>query len=148
MKRSGLSLPDDQKNKVEEMQNEIAALERKASQNINEDDTKIECSIEELAGLDEGFINRLEKVEGKENTHRYVSLKYPEIFPALRLVKSGDVRQRLTIAKESQCQDINTELLEDLLVKRQQIAEMLGYKSYSKFVLEERMAKSSECLEL
>lgn len=101
MKRSGLSLPDEQKNKVEQMQNEIADLERKASQNINEDDTKVECSIEELAGLDKGFIDRLEKVKDKEETHRYVSLKYPEIFPALKLVKSEDVRERLTRAKES-----------------------------------------------
>ena len=83
------------------MQNEISDLERQAGQNINEDDTKVECLIEELEGLDKGFIDRLEKVEGKEDTHRYVSLKYPEIFPALKLVKNGDVRQRLTIAKES-----------------------------------------------
>ena len=69
------------------------------------DQTKVECAIADLDGLDADFINRLEKVEGKEETHRYVSLKYPEIFPALRLVHDGETRKRLLYAKEQQCQE-------------------------------------------
>ena len=89
--RDGLGLPPDQREAVAKMKQEIADLERKASQHINEDKTKVECAIAELDGLKEDFISKLEKVEGKEG-YVYISLKYPEIFPALKLVKSSDVR--------------------------------------------------------
>jgi len=66
-------------------------------------------------------------VEGKEETHVYISLKYPEVFPALRLVKNPDIRKSLDKAKGAQCRDVNAPLLEDLVVKRQKLAELLGY---------------------
>jgi Zn-dependent oligopeptidase len=138
--RDGLALPEDQREAVGKLKQEIADLERKASQNINEDKTKTECAVAELDGLKEDFISKLEKVEGKEG-YVYISLKYPEIFPALKNVKSGEVRKRLDKAKGSQCRIENAPILEELVTKRQKYAEMLGYKSYSKYVLEERMAK-------
>lgn len=76
-------------------------MERTASQNINNDDTKVECEIKLLNGLPDDLIARLEKVKDKESTHAYVSLKYPEIFPALRLVKHPETRRRLMYAKET-----------------------------------------------
>lgn len=138
--RDGLGLPEDQREAVAKMKNDIADLERKASQNINEDKTKVECAVSELEGLKEDFIAKLEKVEGKEG-HVYISMKYPEIFPALRLCKNSDIRCKLMKAKESQCRTENVPILEELVEKRQQYAEMLGYKSYSEFILEIRMAK-------
>ena len=99
------------------MKKEIADLERKASQNINEDKTKVECAIADLDGLKEDFIKKLEKVEGKEG-HVYISLKYPEIFPALKMVKNADIRAKLSKAKESQCRVDNAPLLEELVTKR------------------------------
>ena len=89
----------------------------------------------------------LEPVEGKEETHRYVSMKYPEVFPAMRLVKDSETRKRITLAKESQCQEANVPLLEELVAKRAEISRILGYDSMSKFVLEERMAKKPEIVE-
>lgn len=38
-------------------------------------------------------------------------------------------------------------LLEDLIVKRTEVARILGYDSFSKYVLEERMAKLPENVE-
>ena len=70
-----------------ELKNEIAGIERQASQNINEDKTKVEFKEEDLEGLPSGIIETLEKVSGKEG-YRYVSMKYPEILPALRLCKN------------------------------------------------------------
>ena len=115
--RNGLGLPEEQREAVAAVKKEIADLERKASQNINEDKTKVECAITDLDGLKEEFIKKLEKVEGKEG-HVYISLKYPEIFPALKMVKNADIRAKLSKAKESQCRVDNAPLLEELVTKR------------------------------
>lgn len=105
MERSGLNQPPDVRERIIALQNEISNLEREASQNINEDQTKVECEIAKLDGLPEDLLNTLEPVEGKEETHKYVSMKYPEVFPALRLVKDAETRKRIALAKESMCQD-------------------------------------------
>lgn len=128
--RDGLGLPTEQREAVAKMKQEIADLERKASQNINEDKTKVECAVSDLEGLKEDFIEKLEKVEGKDG-HVYISMKYPEIFPALRLCKNSEIRAKLMRAKEAQCRTENAPILEELVVKRQKYAELLGYRSYS-----------------
>lgn len=116
-------------------------IERKASQNINEDKSKLPFAITDLEGLSQEQLDKLEKVEGKEETHRYISTKYPEIIPAMRLVKSGEVRKALSLMKGTVCMAENEPLLQELVDKRQQLAELLGYKSFSAYILETRMAK-------
>lgn len=86
------------KAQLKPLQDELSELERQAQSNVDEDDTKVECTIEELDGLPESILQKLEPVEGKEETHRYVSMAYPEIKPALQLVNSDEVRRRLFVA--------------------------------------------------
>ena len=141
--RNGLGLDDEKRAKVALLKQQLADLERKSSQNIGEDTTKVEFLLKDLDGLPQDAIDRLEKVEGKEETHRYISMKYPEIFPALRLVKSEEVRQKLDLARGQQCLWPNQSYLEELAEKRHEFALCLGYSSYSEFILEIRMAQKA-----
>lgn len=59
----------------------------------------------------------------------------------MRLVKSGEVRKALGRMKGTVCMTENEPLLQELVDKRQQLAELLGYKSFSAYILETRMAK-------
>lgn len=105
------------------------------------------CSLEELDGLSSDFVERLEKVEGKEQTHRYVSMKYPEIVPALSQVKDEKVRAKLQAARSGMVQDKNGPILDQLIEKRRKLAELLGYDSFSRYVLEPSMAKDPETVQ-
>ena len=73
---------------------------------------------------------------------RYVSMKHPEISPAMRLCKREETRKKLGRAMSSQCQEANVPLLEDLVAKRQELAEALGFSSISEYILSIRMAKT------
>lgn len=75
-------------------------------------------AISDLTGLSDDFIGRLEKVKGQEDTHVYISMKYPEVLPALRLVQNEDVRFWLARARASMVQDSNGKLLDELIEKR------------------------------
>lgn len=55
-----------------------------------------------MEGLPEDTIKKLEKVEGKEGW-RYVSMKYPEILPALKLCKNEEVRKKLDLTRSQKC---------------------------------------------
>jgi Zn-dependent oligopeptidase len=87
------------------------------------------------------IIEKLEKVPEKEG-FRYVSMKYPEVLPGLKLCKNEETRRQLSFAYGSRCITENTPLLEELVAKRHEVAQLLGYKSYSEYILEIRMAKS------
>lgn len=117
--RNGLGLDEATREKVAKVKQEITDLERKASQHINEDKTKVKCAVADLEGLSKDQIEKLEKVEGSEETHRYISMKYPEVLPALRLVKNGEVRKALDKARGEMCIKENSAILQDLVVLRQ-----------------------------
>ena len=139
--RNGLSLPDAERDAIKQLQKEIADIERTASNNINEDKTKVEFPEAELEGLPAGILEKLEKVPEKEGC-RYVSMKYPEILPSLKLCKKEETRRILNKAYGSRCQEANVPLLEDLVKKRHELAIALGFSSYSEYILSIRMAKT------
>ena len=99
------------------LMSQIADLEREASTNINNDKTKVEFHVDDLDGLPTIIIEKLESVEGKEG-YKYVSMKYPEVLPALKLCKNEETRRKLNFAHGTRCIEENTPILEDLVAKR------------------------------
>jgi Zn-dependent oligopeptidase len=63
------------------------------------------------------LIEKLEKIEGKENS-RFVSMQYPEVLPALKLCKNSETRRKLNFAYGTRCVEQNVSILEDLISKR------------------------------
>ena len=139
--RNGLNLDQIKRKYIATLMSQIADLEREASTNINNDNTKVEFHVDDLDGLPSILIEKLESVEGKEG-YKYVSMKYPEVLPALKLCKNEETRRELNFAHGTRCIEENTPILEDLVAKRHQLAEILGYSSYSEYILEVRMAKT------
>lgn len=83
------------------------------------------------------MINGLKAVEGKEKTHRYVTMKKNVLETAMRLIKSSETRRKISEAKERVQMDSNGPLLAKMVELRTQIAAMLGYKSFSAINLED-----------
>lgn len=71
-------------------------------------------------------------------------LKSSQMDSALILSDSEEFRKMLRLAKDEQLNKINIPLLESLIEKRQELAQLLGYSSYSAMVLKDMMAKKVE----
>lgn len=76
--------------------------------------TKVEFDEKDLDGLPNPILQKLEKVEGKEG-FRYVSMKYPEVLPALKLCKNEATREKLSFTYNTRCLDKNIPILEELV---------------------------------
>ena len=135
-------MPKEDQDKLEALQQELSNIEEQAKQNLNEDHTTVAMSLEELDGLPKNIIDGLKVVEGKENTHRYFTMKKNVLETAMRLIKSSDARKKIAEAKERIQMDSNGPLLTRMVELRTQIAAMLGYKSFSAINLEDQMAQS------
>jgi Zn-dependent oligopeptidase len=143
----GVTLPQEIREKVHKLTEELKLLQREAKRNYNEDTTKVECSIEELDGLPESLIAKLEPVEGKEETHKFVSLKKTVYKPAIRSINDENVRKRIEAAEESKIADKNGPLLARILELRTEIAELRGYNSASEYETELLMSQTPEHVE-
>ena len=137
----GLHLSDDIRKEVQSIKTRMSELSIKFSRNLNEDNTKLKFTREELAGMPEDFLSELtETDDGKLE----VSLKYPHLFPITKRCRVPDTRKTMVAANQSKCMEENTPLLEELIELRQKQADILGYVNHSSYILEERMAKSPD----
>lgn len=114
--------------------------------NINLNNYKDELVVgrEELDGLGETYINRLERTkDGKY----IITLKYPDYNPFMSSAKSEKARKALQEKFARRGGKENVKLLEDTVELRRKQAALLGFKRYPDYVLPVRMAKNYETLE-
>ncbi|KAI3406409.2 PRD1 [Candida oxycetoniae] len=141
-KRNGLALPNDQREKVKQLQVELSNLKVQFSKNLNEDNGCIYFTLEELDGVPQDVIGQYEK--DNDNDKYRVTFKYPDIFPIFKYAKNSNTRKRANIAYGNRCSEKNDEILTKIIKIRYDIAKELGYDTFSDYVLEERMAKTKK----
>ena len=124
-----------------------ARLNKITRYNVNLNNYKDELVVgrEELDGLGETYINRLERTkDGKY----IVTLKYPDYNPFMSSAKSEKARKALQEKFARRGGKENVKLLEDTVELRRKQAALLGFKRYPDYVLPVRMAKNYETLEV
>ncbi len=143
-KKSGLNLPDDKLEQYRKLQQEKTTISIKYSQNLREYKDPLAVTKEELKGLEDSFINRLQKTEDGKYL---VTLDYPDYGPVMLNADNEDVRRRLEYKYIRRGGEENVKLFEDILALRRRTAKVLGEKNFAVGVLEYRMAKTPENVE-
>ncbi len=102
---------------------------------------------EDLAGIPEAILGQYEE-EAKERKLEgwVITLDYPSYVPFMTYADNRELRKELALANGKKSFDggefDNQNLIKEIIALKQQKAELLGYKNYAEYVLEERMAKS------
>lgn len=142
--RAGMALSEKDAEAYAQLNTE--RLNKITQYNINLNNYKDELVVgrEELDGLGETYINRLERTkDGKY----IVTLKYPDYNPFMSSAKSEKARKALQEKFARRGGKENVKLLEDTVELRRKQAALLGFKRYPDYVLPVRMAKNYETLE-
>lgn len=139
-KRDGLHLPSEQLEEIKVLSKEVSALGLTYEQNVNTDNTTILATKEQLAGVDEGLLKKLEQ---KDNAF-VVGCDYPTYFEVMQNCVIADTRKRLKIAFDNRAHPANLPLLHNLIAKRDQLAKKLGFKSFAHFDISSSMAETPE----
>lgn len=142
-KRNGLALEKDKREEVKKLKIELSNLSTTFSKNLNEENDFLTFTAKELEGVPEPVMEQFENVDEDGIEKFKVTFKYPDILPVLKYAKNQETRKRALIANLNKVPQ-NAEILDKIIHIRYNIAKLLGYPTYSEYVLEERMAKNQK----
>ena len=142
--RNGLHLPEDKRARISALQKELANTSMQFDKNINEDDSKIIVSREELEGIDDEFIATLRKTD---DGRFILGVDYPTYSKIMEQCETRETRKKLYDAFSNRAYPANIPVLEKIINLRDAIAHATGYVSFAHLSLENQMAKKPTIVE-
>lgn len=148
--RNGALLNDADKEKLREMDAQLAVTSLKFNENVLAETNAYRLHVtnsDDLKGLPEGALEAAKNLAEQEGKEGYLfTLDYPSYLPFVTYAENRALRKEITIAagkKGFQDNDFNNEhIVLDIVRLRNNRAQLLGYKTHADFVLEERMAQN------
>lgn len=147
--RNGANLKEEEKNKLREIDKQLAMLSLQFGQNVLAETNAYELIISnenDLKGLPQYAIDQAKaEAEQKNKEGWLITLQAPSYIPFMQYAENRELREKLFRAngvKAYQDNEYNNEENVKNIVKlRHERAKILGYKTHADYVLEERMAK-------
>ncbi len=151
--RSGANLAPEKKEELKKINEELAMLELKYDKNLLAETNGFKLVIdkqEDLAGLPEGVIASAAeeaKVAGMEGKWVF-TLQKPSWIPFVTYSEKRDLREKLYKAMynrgDNNNENDNKALINQFVNLRLKKANIMGYDSWSAYVLDDAMAKNPE----
>lgn len=149
----GAELADAQKVRFAEIQEQLAALSTRFSENVLDATNAYELIIDDearLAGLPEDVKQAARASAEREGKAGWrFSLHFPSYFPVLQYAHDRALRETLYRANATKASELgaqanwdNTQLIVDILKLRNEEAQLLGYANFAEVSLVPKMATS------
>ena len=140
----GVQIEGDKRARLEEINSQISKLSLEFSKNIRDDDSSIVVSGEELKGLPETALERLEK---DENSNYILKTDYPTRSSIMKYAESSDTRKKYNQLFLNRAYPENIPILKEILTLKKEKAEILGYPAIRNVLLADKMAKTPEAVD-
>lgn len=149
--RNGANLDEDQKQKLREIDVELAKLSVQFGQNVLADTNAYTMEITDETELD-GLPDQIREAAAmtakqmdKEGSWVF-TLQYPSYVPFMTYAKNRDLREKLAKAYAKRGyqgnENDNRDIVKGFARLRYERANLLGYATHADFVLEQRMASN------
>ena len=148
--RSGANLSDENKEKLRKINAELSLLTLEFSNNVLAENNKYELVIdkkEDLAGLPDGLVQaaaETAKEKGKDGKWVF-TLQNASVMPFLQYAENREFRKQIFDAYQNRGNGgefDNNEKLKQIANLRLEKANILGFKTFADYSLEETMAKN------
>ncbi|MGV8914526.1 MAG: M3 family metallopeptidase [Kaistella sp.] len=148
--RSGALLNEAEKEKFKNISIELSKKSLQFGQNVLAETNNYFKHITEekdLTGIPEAILQQYREEAKERNLKGFVvTLQYPSFLPVMTYAENRELRKELALANGKKSfnnnEFDNQNLIKEIISLKQEKAELLGYKTYADYVLEERMAKS------
>lgn len=138
--KSGLNLPEKDIAQVKQLLKDTADLSQQFEVNISADNKTFKVKKDELKGLPENFIKNLKK----DGDMYVLGVDNPTAIAVLQDCSVAETRKKMYKAYNTRAYPANIEVLHQIINKRDQLAQLLGYPDYAHVSLDSLMAKNPE----
>ncbi|MCX4029868.1 Zn-dependent oligopeptidase [Endozoicomonas sp. SM1973] len=137
-KLSGVDKDAETRASIKNILKEIAATGLQFNKNIREDvKVLLLDSVEQLQGLPQDYIDSHQP--GDDGKIR-VTTQYTDYKPFMRYAESDDLRKQLFLKYNQRGYPANVAVLTQLVQKRHELAQLLGYESFAEYIISDKMA--------
>ena len=135
--RNGFALSKSKRDHLKVIKDQLAILSDQFSENIAAENDFLEVDSDDMEGLPVDYKEAHQQAGG---TYK-IDLSYPSYGPFMKYSKSESARKALFMKYQNRAAPENLKVLQQLLEKRREMSNLLGYDSYSAYILADRMAQ-------
>jgi len=139
-KRSGVDKDDATRARIKQLNEEINQIGQTFDKNIRQGARQLILgSVDDLKGLPQDYIDN-----HKPNSEGNIVLTtaYPDYVPFMQYAENDELRKQFYIIFRQQAYPENKAVLHQLVSKRHELAQLLGYENFSQYITEDKMIKS------
>ena len=141
---SGVDKDEATRDRLHALHDKAPQLSLAFSRNIQEGGKTVEAAPEELEGLPADYIARHPAQKGKSGAERVtLTTDPPDMMPVMTFAASAELRKKMFLAYNTRAYPANRQLLLDLLATRQEIASVLGFRSWADLATADQMMESA-----
>jgi thimet oligopeptidase len=139
---AGVDKDEATRTKIKALLDELVLIGQDFARNIRDDvRTVYAVNAAELDGLPQDYIDRHKpEADGRIK----LTINYPDAIPVLTYAKSEALRKRLYMEYNNRAFPKNVEVLNHLLAKRYELAQLLGFDNYAACVTADKMVASEK----
>ncbi|PKF61529.1 oligopeptidase A [Psychromonas sp. psych-6C06] len=155
-KLAGIALSDEKKQRYGEIKQQLATLQSQFSNHVMDATlawNKLITDADELAGLPESAIAAAKQAAEEKDLQGYLlTLEFPSYLPVITYAKNRQLREEVYTAFSTRASDQgpnagnfdNSEVIEQVLALRHELALLLDFKNYAEYSLATKMAETPE----
>jgi thimet oligopeptidase len=140
MRRAGIELNGPDQERVRTARAELVKIEQEFAKNIRDDVGEIAIDPAQLDGLPPDYI-AAHPADSSGKAH--ITTNYPDLIPFLTYATDEAARKELAIVNGLRAVPDNIKLLEQMLVKRAELASLLGFANWAEYASEDKMTGSA-----
>ena len=137
---AGVDKDQATRDQIQALHEKSTRLSLEFSRNIQEGGKTIKATPAELEGLPEDYVARHPAAEDGTIT---ITTDPPDMQPVMTFAADPALRERMFVAYNTRAYPANRQILLDLLATRQELATILGFRSWADLATADQMMKSA-----
>jgi Zn-dependent oligopeptidase len=139
--RAGVDRDDPTRDKIRNLQDELVKISQQFDENIAGDVRKLQVNASDLDGLPDDFKrSHPPDASGKVT----LSTDNTDYFPFMDYSKSESARKAFFVLYRQRAYPKNIDVMGQLLQKRHELANVLGYPNWAAFITEDKMVGTEQ----
>jgi thimet oligopeptidase len=137
---AGVDRDEATRARIKALREELVVIGQEFDRNIANDVRTVEASPDELDGLPPDYVAA--HPPGPDGRIR-ITTEYPDVFPVFTYARSDSLRRRLRAAFDNRAYPVNMAVLDRMIARRHELANLLGFASWADYTLADKMAGSA-----